>query len=154
VAVEVVDPKLGTADLLVHYLERGGAISKLTSDLNDESTPVWSPNGQAILFKSDRGTGADASPDLFTTPVGGMTEEVYLKKPGPQTPEDWSKDWVVFTDNNRKTGRDIWLRATGRRERGAPIRQYECQRDGAPNLAGRGLGRVRLRRKHEVRDLP
>jgi eukaryotic-like serine/threonine-protein kinase len=60
VAVEVVDPHHGTSDIWMYHFGRRLA-TRFTSDLNDETMPVWSRDGQRIIFGSDRGVGKDAS---------------------------------------------------------------------------------------------
>jgi len=116
VAVEVVDPKLGTADIELHDLAGVRGRRKFTTDVNDEGSPVWSPDGRTILFRSDRGTGADAAMDFFKKGLDGTDEISVFIKPGPQTNEDWSRlgGMVVYTEPTRKggTGRDILLLTT------------------------------------------
>jgi serine/threonine protein kinase len=115
VAVEVVNPKLGTADIELHDLTGGRGRRKFTTDDNDEGSPVWSPDGKTILFRSDRGTGTDAAMDFFTKGLDGTDEVSRFIKPGPQTNEDWSPTGiVVYTEPTRRTrtGRDILLLST------------------------------------------
>jgi Tol biopolymer transport system component len=109
VMAEVLDPKLGTSDLHNFVLARGTSY-KFTNDPNDEGAPVWSPDGLKILLKSDRGTGADASPDFFIKALDGSPEELFFHRRGPQTSEDWSRTGLIaFAEPSGKTGRDIWL---------------------------------------------
>lgn len=111
VAVEVVDPHQGTSDIWMYHFARGAA-TRFTTDLNDETLPVWSTDGQRIIFGSDRGVGTDASSDFFTKNSDGVgPEDLLLKQVGFQTPDDWSRDgkWLVYTDNNRETGTDLWI---------------------------------------------
>jgi len=116
VAVEVVDPKLGTADIELHDLAGVGGRRKFTTDVNDEGSPVWSPDGRTILFRSDRGTGADAAMDFFKKGLDGTDEISVFIKTGPQTNEDWTRTGgiVVYTEPTRGTGtgRDILLLST------------------------------------------
>src|SRR5579862_9588505 len=44
----------GTRDIWLVDLTRGGARTRLTSDLGNELSPVWSPDGRQIVFDSDR----------------------------------------------------------------------------------------------------
>ena len=109
-AVEVVDPHRGTSDLWMYHFKRGVS-TRFTADVNDETMPVWSADGQRIIFGSDRGTGKDASSDFFTKSTDGMgSEDVLFVQTGFQTPDDWSRDgrWLSYTDDNRQTGNDVW----------------------------------------------
>ena len=110
-AIEVVDPHRGTSDLWMYHFKRGVS-TRFTADLNDETMPVWSADGQRIIFGSDRGTGKDASSDFFTKSADGMgSEDVLFVQTGFQSPDDWSRDgrWLSYTDDNRQTGNDVWV---------------------------------------------
>ena len=112
VAAEVVDPRLGTSNIWIHHIARGTP-TRFTSDFNDEMIPVWSPNGDRIIFGSDRGTGLDASADFFEKQSDGTGDEkLFFDQLGFQGLEDWSSDgrWVVYTYDNRETGgNDLWM---------------------------------------------
>jgi dipeptidyl aminopeptidase/acylaminoacyl peptidase len=110
-AVEVVEPRLGTSDIWIYQLSRGIPI-RLTTDLNDEQYPAWSPDGRRIMFGSDRGTGVDASSDFFAKSSDGMgDEETVFVHVGPQFLEDWSRDgrFAAYRDGTRETGADLWI---------------------------------------------
>ncbi len=64
VAIEVIDPHLGTSDLWMYHFRRGME-TRFTTDVNDETMPLWSVDGGRIIFGSDRGAGTDASSDFF-----------------------------------------------------------------------------------------
>jgi eukaryotic-like serine/threonine-protein kinase len=120
VMVEVLDPKLGTSDLYKYDLARGTS-GKFTFDLNDEGSPVWSPDGLTILFRSDRGTGADASMDFFTKRLDGTAELPIFSKPGPQTNEDWSRTGLIAYGDPRGNGRDIFMLSPAENNRTWPF---------------------------------
>ena len=65
VAVDVVDPRIGTGDIWIYDVARGTPV-RFTSDLAHEDTPVWSPDGRRILFRSER----SGAPNLFIKTFG------------------------------------------------------------------------------------
>jgi Tol biopolymer transport system component len=111
VAVDVYDPRVGPADIWIYDVSRGTPI-RFTSDIEDESAPVWSPDEKQILFRSQR-MGA---PSLFLKSFGdGVEEQVF---PGasplnslPLSPSDWSADgrWLSYISNSPETLRDVWI---------------------------------------------
>jgi len=60
----------------------------LTSSMNFDSEPAWSPDGAAIVF---RRSGADDPGDLVLVPAGGGAETV-LSLPGRQEAPAWLPD--------------------------------------------------------------
>ena len=111
VAVDVVDARFGTSDIWTHDLQRGIA-TRLTTDVNSERLPTWSPKGDRIAFYSDRGTGSDAAGDFFSKRSDGMGEEdAFFVSVGPQFIEDWSSDGrlIAYRNETRAQGDDVWL---------------------------------------------
>jgi Tol biopolymer transport system component len=115
VAVDVYDPRTGTADIWIVDTSRGTSI-RFTSDPGDESGPVWSPDDDRILFRTVRGGPeslrmGSAAPNLYTRAVATGIEGPLVSDPSPLETNDWSPDgrWIVYTKNTRQTGRDLWL---------------------------------------------
>jgi Tol biopolymer transport system component len=115
VAVDVYDARTGTGDIWISEVSRGAPI-RITSDPEDESRPVWSPDAGRLLFRSTRGGPASlrigsAAPNLYVKAIGTGSEELLVADPGPLHPEDWSRDnqWIAYTRNTPQTGSDIWL---------------------------------------------
>jgi eukaryotic-like serine/threonine-protein kinase len=108
VAVDVTDGRTGNADLWIYDLARN-VPRRFTSEPPTERNPVWSPDGRALLFTTERG----GSPNLFSKAFDGAGDvEPMVIHPGPLASEDWSPDGraVVYTLNSRTTGTDIWLK--------------------------------------------
>lgn len=87
VAVEVADAK-GRTDLWILDVARGVS-TRLTTDPADEGDPVWSPDGRALVFGSDRGHATN----LFRKSLQGSDPEtLLLESVNHKYPESWSPD--------------------------------------------------------------
>jgi serine/threonine protein kinase/Tol biopolymer transport system component len=95
----------GVTSLWMEDLERN-LETRLTTPPVVPGAAVWSPDGQRVAFGA---TGAGAS-GIYVKSVNGGTEKMLLPGSSPLTVSDWSRDghWLVFTENNPKTGGDIW----------------------------------------------
>src|SRR5262249_53889480 len=85
-------------DLWTMDLQRG-ASSRFTFDPGVADNPVWSPDGNRIVFGSARG-GGDVL-DLYVKDAGGAGEpELLLKTNFSKYPTDWSRDghYIVYTE--------------------------------------------------------
>ncbi len=104
-ALAIMDEESATADIWIEDLARNTR-TRLTFDPAGEGNPVWSPDGQRIVFLR---TGKHD--DLFIKPAAGGTEEVLLRDENDKLPTAWSHDGrlLVFQTmrNDRKTGWDI-----------------------------------------------
>jgi Tol biopolymer transport system component len=108
VAVDITDPRSGTADIWIYDLARNVG-SRFTADLVTETTAVWSPDGRRILFRTERG----GAPNLFTKAFEGAGEvEPMVIHPGPLICDDWSSDgrMIAYTMNSQQTNTDIWMK--------------------------------------------
>ena len=90
-AVAVTDPVKHTRDIWVTDLVRKTK-TRLTSSERDEMNPVWSPDGQTVIYSS-----AEADPsvrNIYRKPASGVGDaEVVLKTDaGQKNVEDWSPD--------------------------------------------------------------
>jgi Tol biopolymer transport system component len=110
VAVDVVDPRSGLADLWIYDVVRGTPV-RFTTDPTGASAPVWSGDGRTVLFRSPR----RSAPSLFTKTFDGTEQPLF---PGdsplsamPMGPMDWSADgrWIAYIRNSPQTLRDLWL---------------------------------------------
>jgi Tol biopolymer transport system component len=106
VAVEQFDSQTGQPDIWLLDLARG-TNSRFTFGPHENEFPIWSPDGQQIVFGSKRNRAAD----LYTKPASGAGEEApCLKTPATKYPTDWSQDgrFVVY-ENHTEKGSDLWI---------------------------------------------
>jgi hypothetical protein len=86
-----------------------GVPSKLTFEPDADNLPMWSPDGQRIVWPSRR-TG---SFDLYVRAANGTGKEDLLVKMG--TPTGWGTDWsrdgryILYQRPGEKTGQDLWI---------------------------------------------
>jgi Tol biopolymer transport system component/tRNA A-37 threonylcarbamoyl transferase component Bud32 len=94
-------------DIWVIDLERG-ASSRLTASSGSNGSPIWSPDGRRILFRSNRA----GVYDLYLKDAGGLSEEELIAKSEYfLAPSDWSRDgrFVIYIEANPKTRDDVWV---------------------------------------------
>jgi len=104
--VAVVRAVQGNADVWLIEADRGSA-SRITFDSAVDSSPIWSPDGRRIIFRSSR----NGQYDLFEKPASGAADEQPLLVTGQdKSPQDWSPDGKVllYTAQDPKTGSDLW----------------------------------------------
>lgn len=117
VAVECLDTAANSRDVWVLNATPGRPI-RLTTDASDDSDPVWSPDGQWIVFASGRNVGGGR--DLYRRAASGAgQDESMLRSPRTKYPTGWSHDgrFIIFTSREENTGWDIWMVPLG----GAPV---------------------------------
>ncbi|HJU42534.1 MAG TPA: hypothetical protein VJ691_06945, partial [Vicinamibacterales bacterium] len=105
---------------------RRGAVSKLTTHLADDTSPVWSPDGTRIAFGSNR----DATHTIFLKPVAVGAEETPLfSSPDSKTVSDWSPDGrlLIIHVQSAKTAFDIWAVPTDGSREPYPLIQTEFE---------------------------
>jgi Tol biopolymer transport system component len=111
VAFEVADPRAGAKDVWIVDLVRGGR-SRATLDPSDANGPVWSPDGERLVYASaSQREGPLQLRIKRADGAGGETGVVQTN--GVQLPQDWSSDgqWILFGDQSpaRRPPRDLWL---------------------------------------------
>jgi Tol biopolymer transport system component len=113
-AASLRDPKSGNIDIWLTDLARGST-SRFTSGYVLSASPVWSPDGTKILYRSSRkglaefyeksanGGGKD-EPVLSDVTQGGRHPEFILS-----TPSDWSSDWRHVMYSAVGANAQLWL---------------------------------------------
>ena len=90
------------------YDLRRGVLSRLTFDPGADLDPLWTPDGQRIVFRSNR-SGAF---NLYWKPADGSGEaEQLTSSEHSQSPYSWTPDGKVlaFWERSPQTGSDIWV---------------------------------------------
>jgi len=98
------DAQSGNRDVWSLEIVRG-ILTRLTLNVANDWFPVWSPDGNRLLFGSDRGGGTEIAPFLKMS-MEPVSEESPL--PGTEPPLDWSRDgkWIAMGTKN------IWIAPT------------------------------------------
>ena len=94
-------------DLWVVDLERATSV-RLTAIHGSNQSPVWSPDGRRVAFRSNR----NGVYDLYVKHANDTSEEELLvKSPHVKYPTSWSPDgrFLLYNELDPKTGVDIWV---------------------------------------------
>ena len=107
----------------------------------DNSMPIWSPDGSRIVFGSLR----NGKWGLYQKPANGTgREELLVESDLPKMPMSWSPDgkFIVYWVNDPKTGADQWvLPLTGDRKP-LPFLQSPFNGSRSADLTGREVDRL------------
>jgi eukaryotic-like serine/threonine-protein kinase len=81
--------------------------SRFTFDASqDNSSPIWSPDGSRIAFASRR----NGKPGLYVKASDNTRgEELLIELDAPAVPMSWSGDRIVYWTRSPKTGGDLWI---------------------------------------------
>jgi serine/threonine-protein kinase len=102
-----VDMGPGQTDVWVYEWSRD-TLTPITTDAAADQKPVWTPNGQRIVFRSNR----DKSLNLYWRRADGTGGVQRLtESPNPQTPASWhpSGKFLAFYEVRPKTGNDLMI---------------------------------------------
>ena len=107
VAVAQADGENAFADIYVIDLSRGGQKSKITSSRATDATPVWAPDSQQIVFRSNRRTAHDL---YLVDPQRPGSEVQFEVSPGGKYPTSWSAQGeIVYHLRRPETGFDVMI---------------------------------------------
>lgn len=80
---------------------------RITFDPREDTTPIWTPDGNRITFCSSR----DGPLNLYWTRIDGTgSDERLTRSPSDQAPSGWAPDGrtLLFTQEDPATGTDLW----------------------------------------------
>lgn len=98
-------PVFGTADLYV--VDRAGRLTRLTRDEHRNVFPVWTADGQAIVYASDR----DGPFKVFVRPADGSGQpHLLIESAHSRIPISFSADGrlLAFYEVHPESLRDVW----------------------------------------------
>ncbi|HEX7283706.1 MAG TPA: protein kinase [Vicinamibacterales bacterium] len=118
VAVARLDPRTRYGDIYILQDKESGR--RLTFDDANDLQPVWTPDGEWIVWGSTRG------PTSFLVrrrADGSGNEEILHQSPHNLAPDDVSPDgrYVVFRESNPVTRNDLWIVAVDRSSPAKPL---------------------------------
>jgi hypothetical protein len=86
-----------------------GQPTQLTISAGADRRPIWSPNGQRLVFASRRQDG----PGLYQKLAGGVPRETLLLRSPNEYREDWPLDWsskgIVYASGSDRESDDLWM---------------------------------------------
>ncbi|MGH7599889.1 MAG: hypothetical protein ACREOI_26335, partial [bacterium] len=108
VAADIFDSQTQQNDIWLYELRRG-IRTRLTFNLATDRFPIWSPDGNSIVFHSDR----KGVFDLYQKASSGAgSEEIFFESKENKQPFDWSWDgrFIAYTTTgDPKTRGDVWV---------------------------------------------
>jgi Tol biopolymer transport system component len=92
-------------DIWVAEIDRGTA-SRITSERSDEFHPIWTPDGEFLVYTSDRA----GFYNVYRRPEAGGPEELVVRNGWDQIATDVTKDGsaVLFAGSPRQQAEDLW----------------------------------------------
>jgi len=139
-AVAEVEPRSGRSDVRLLDFVRGDNVRLTTSPATDAS-PVFSPDGARIVFRSNR----ERVHDLYMHPADAGQDVLFLKTPLSKYPTSWSPDgsFIVYHAKDARTNYDIWAAPVDRPQDERPLVQTEFdEMQGQVSPHGRWLAYV------------
>lgn len=136
-AVAEVDARSRRPDIRVLDLARGAKI-RVTYDAATDATPIWSADGQRIVFRSNR----DGVHDLYEKPGNGAGQDTLLfQNSTAKYPTDWTPDGrgVVYHAYGDGTGCDIWYMTADGSQRRPLVQTTFDEMQGQVSSDGRWL---------------
>jgi eukaryotic-like serine/threonine-protein kinase len=90
------------------WLLDGDRISRFTFDAAGDNDPVWSPDGDRVMFDSNRKGRRDL---YMKASRGAGREDLILESPQDKIPTDWSSDgrFIMYHSSDPQSDWDLWV---------------------------------------------
>ena len=118
-AMSVTNLRTQNGDLWIKDLARNVSM-RLTSSNGSAFNPVWSPDGQRVVFAADW----DSVPHLFVQAIEATHESVLRPPTGNvQIPTDWSPDggFILYMERDPANDFDVWALPTAGDRKPIPL---------------------------------
>ena len=149
VAYGRVDPQSQAPDVWIQDLARGTS-TRITSERLVDASPIWSPGGDQIIFRSNRSSTIGVELYLTTSSPGGATTRILgLEDMGGKTPSNLiASNWLpdgqfVFYQATLDNAYGIWTSSI-REESSEADCGYPVQRAASCCLSRRSMDGVRV----------
>jgi Tol biopolymer transport system component len=119
------NPVDGNIDIWMLDMKRG-TFSRVTSNVSDDVGPAWGPDGDHIIFSSNR----KGSHDLYRkSAVAGGNEELLLANGEEKFGSDWSSDgrFVLYESRDGKRRSDLWALPLDGHGKPIPVAQSDFE---------------------------
>jgi Tol biopolymer transport system component len=124
----------GNSDVWILDVSRD-TLERITTDPDNQVTPLWSPDGSRIVFGSQR---VRVGTDLYEKAFPGTQQADQLFAPAEAAlrtalADDWSSDgrFIIFRNISPKGGYDLWALPVRPRGKPFPVVQTEFEEGGA-----------------------
>ena len=128
----------------------GTGVRKLTSGLDRQVSPAWSPDGERILYASDRGD----SFDIWSIKPDGSGNQRLTNGPQDETLPAWSPNGgrIAYIQETGQTYGEAVLRVMAR-DGSDPSKRSVSTRMASASPSGRSTARARVRVRPRVPSL-
>ncbi len=139
VVANIFDPARDVGEIWIYDSASAGG-TRLVAGPGHNGFPAWSPDGNRVLFSSDR-KKTKFIPDLWVKSLDGSAEAPYLQTPDNLSPFDWSPDGrflaVQKVPLRGKRNNEIWVLEAANLEHQIPF-ATEATNQGAARFSPDG----------------
>lgn len=110
VAIAEVDRESNRADVFVLSLNRPGPRRRITYGPATDASPIWSPDGKRLVFRSNR----ERVHDLYIAPALSGPQQLFFKSAAAKYPTSWARsvELIAFHAHSDTTDWDVHVAST------------------------------------------